>query len=143
MTNYNQGKVGTDRMDQMIAMLYFKNRFRWHVKCFIPFLYIILNITHVIWKEIRDPWICRKLHFVIMLLVHELCVVEKLWVTHDDNHDAVTMHAGHCSQQDRAAEETRQMCVLQHGQYCSMYGDWIHIDGHAEGTTCWNRHHRS
>ena len=151
VTNYNQGKVGTDRMDQMIAMLYFKNRFRWHVKCFIHFMYIILNNAHVTWKEIRDPlpgvdMSKTALRHYVMLMVHELCIAEKLWVTHEDNHDGVLMHTPATVPSKKGQRKKQGRCVscsTDATTRCKACSEWIHIDGHAEGKACWSTHHRS
>ena len=48
---YNYGKVGTDRMDQNVASLYPRNRFRWHVKVFTHIIMIVLNNAFISWRE--------------------------------------------------------------------------------------------
>ena len=57
---YNFGKVGTDRMDQMVGAYYRNTKHRWHVKLMLHVGLISLNNAHVthlsLTKQTRTVW---------------------------------------------------------------------------------------
>ena len=50
---YNRGKVGTDRMDQMVAAYYKNRRLRWHLKVMIHIFYIATFNTYTTWRDLN------------------------------------------------------------------------------------------
>jgi hypothetical protein len=49
---YNFGKVGTDRMDQMVASYYRNTRFRWPVKVFSHMVGIAMNNAYITYSDL-------------------------------------------------------------------------------------------
>ena len=146
VTNYNQGKVGTDRMDQMIAQLYFKNRFHWHVKCFIHFMYIILHNAHITWKEVRDPppkgqgSSKTSLRYFLMELVREL-------YSNLDSFHVKTTTPTHAptTTSTRTGKRKKQgyckYCQQKCSTWCASCDKFLHLDGAVDGEQCWSKFH--
>ena len=72
---YNYGKVGTDRMDQMVGAYYRNTRFRWHVKLMLHVAMIAMTNAHVTYLDLthQDRTQLPYLDFV-MAVVDELKV---------------------------------------------------------------------
>jgi hypothetical protein len=69
---YNMGKVGTDRMDQVIGCYYRNSRFRWHVKIMLHMFYMCLMNAWVTYRDLNPPDIKIPMYDFAKQVVSEL-----------------------------------------------------------------------
>jgi hypothetical protein len=71
---YNYGKVGTDRMDQVVGDNYRNTKFRWHVKIMLHVVYMAMANAWVTYRQVETHQQHLKLHEFSSRVVLELKV---------------------------------------------------------------------
>jgi hypothetical protein len=71
---YNMGKVGTDRMDQVIGCYYRNARFRWHVKIMLHMFYMCLMNAWVTYRDLNPEDKLMPMYAFAKQVVAELSV---------------------------------------------------------------------
>ena len=148
---YNFGKVGTDRMDQMVALYYRNTKHRWHVKLFIHLAYMCLNNAQVTYND-THPF--NRLSFLefILAVIEELKPAPKNPRNDPHAHSRAGIHTpfhnhtknrgkGDVKERDRQRGMCAQ-CKKSRSMYsCVECGVYLHINGGASDHSCWSEWH--
>ena len=151
---YNYGKVGTDRMDQMVGSYYRNTKFKWPVKLMLHVAYIALNNAHVTYLDLNKQT-RTDLPFLdfVLKVIKDLKPKPAHARKFPTQSTALHVHTpqymyrpgtlagkkptkrwfGHkCS--ECKTNSTRHKCVE-----CNV---WLHIHDDEVGYTCWASHHQ-
>ena len=163
---YNFGKVGTDRMDQMVGAYYRNTKHRWHVKLMLHIAYIALNNAHITYLDLTKQ--TRKhMPFLDFLLA----VVEELKpqaakkkkqtptkgeCSGADTHTPLYTYGKAPPLREKTAWSTRpekekrwfgRRCVVcghtKSRFKCIECGVFVHVHDEESGRECWAIHHKN
>ena len=161
---YNFNKVGTDRMDQVVAAHYGNRRFRWHIKMFVHLAYIALQNAHVCWRQLNKKTLTPSAGFLAFILAvvdeftESMAVKNKVVVarcTHTPaTHGAARSPASSPTVGLRSPsnKSKRQRRTRFHCKQCHVYTSYwcvecdVHLHIHtaeSSSKTCWSDWHRA
>ena len=136
---YNKGKVGTDRMDQMVASYYKNRRMRWHLKVLQHISYIAAFNAFTTWKEYTKSK-SGILDFLESLVRYHGRAAHKARKDNKDKHTPMMPVNKRDSKRNRCVECVKHGVSVKVGTYCKECGVYLHLDSPCGTLKCWSSH---
>jgi hypothetical protein len=153
---YNKGKVGTDRMDQMVTHYYYRRRLKWPLKIILHVLMIAMNNAHISWLDCcgysKRDHNHRYLSFVKRILQQMTDSFESkrrinkmgLGSVHTPARTNSLYQNGRKGRHLKEGERNRGPCVMCKNKITTMCLECdvkICLSSHLSSTHCWREWH--